>query len=124
VADGFADQETKEPSSTFGIRAYEAELEPYHGFIFKNTFRPALRALPSRDEMLGNMALMPSKSMGLSTCWVGWEESAAAGEGLTADERMAACLLELRECSESTKRVTNMVQALLDEFGLRDDRRL
>jgi len=124
VADGFADQENTESSSAFGIRAYEAELEPYHAFIFKNTFRAGLRALPSRTEMLGNMALMPSETMGLDACWEGWEDSAAAGEGLTSDERMAACLVELRECSDVTKRVTNMVQALLDELGLRDDRKL
>ena len=124
VADGFADQENTESSSAFGIRAYANELEPYHGFIFKNTFRTALRALPSRTQMLGNMALMPSESMGLDTCWEGWEDSVAAGEALTKDERMAACLVELRECSDVTKRVTNMVQAQLDELGLRDDRKL
>ena len=124
VADGFADQENTESSSAFGIRAYAAELEPYHGFIFKTTFRTALRALPSRAEMLGNMALMPSATMELDTCWEGWEASAAAGEGLTPEERMAACLVELRECSDVTKRVTNMVQAHLDELGLRDDRKL
>ena len=124
VADGFADHENSESSSAFGIRAYAAELEPYHGFIFKRTFRTALRALPSRAEMLGNMALTPSASMGLDTRWQGWEDSAAAGEDLTPDERMAACLVELRECSEATKRVTNMVQAQLDELGLRDDRKL
>lgn len=117
-------QESTEPSSAFGIRAYAAELEPYHGFLFKNTFRTALRALPSRNEMLGNMALMPAESMGLGTRWEGWEDSAAAGEGLTPEERMAACLVELRECSDATKRVTNLVQAQLDEFGLRDDRKL
>ena len=124
VADGFADHENSESSCAFGIRAYAAELEPYHGFLFKRTFRTALRALPSRAEMLGNMALTPSASMGLDTRWQGWEDSAAAGEGLTPDERMAACLVELRECSEATKRVTNMVQAQLDELGLRDDRKL
>eukprot|EP00325_Prymnesiales_sp_UTEX-LB-985_P008803 CAMPEP_0174711760 /NCGR_PEP_ID=MMETSP1094-20130205/12982_1 /TAXON_ID=156173 /ORGANISM="Chrysochromulina brevifilum, Strain UTEX LB 985" /LENGTH=130 /DNA_ID=CAMNT_0015910743 /DNA_START=431 /DNA_END=822 /DNA_ORIENTATION=+ len=117
-------QESKEPSSAFGIRAYEAELEPYHGFIFKNTFRAGLRALPPRHEMLGNMALMPTESMGLDTCWENWADSAAAGEQLTPDERMEACLVELRECSEATKQVTDMVQAQLDELGLRDDRKL
>ena len=124
VADGFADQQNTESSSAFGIRAYAAELEPYHGFIFKKTFRTALRALPSRSEMLGNMAQAPSASMALDTRWEGWEDSAAAGEGLTPDERMAACLIELRDCSDATKRVTNMVQAQLDELGLRDDRKL
>ena len=111
-------------SPTFELLCGKAELEPYHGFIFKTTFRPALRALPSRKEMLGKMALMPSGSMGLDDRWEGWEDSAAAGEGLTQDERMDACLVELRECSDATKRVTNMVQAQLDELGLRDDRKL
>jgi hypothetical protein len=124
VADGFADQESSETSTDFGIRAYENELEPYHAFIFKNTFRTGLRALPSRKEMLGKMALMPSASMGLDTCWEGWEASAEAGEDLTPDERMAACLVELRECSDVTKRVTNIVQAVLDDLELRDDRKL
>lgn len=124
VADGFADQDTTEPSSAFGIRAYAAELEPYHGFLFKNTFRTGLLALPSRKEMLGNMALAPADSMGLDACWPGWEDSAEAGAGLAPDERAAACLVELRECSDATKRVTDAVQAVLDEFGLRDDRKL
>jgi len=124
VADGFADQESTESSSAFGLRAYEATLEPYHAFIIKNTFRTGFRALPSRKEMLGKMAAMPSESMGLDARWPRWRESAAAGEELTAEERMAACLVELKECSEATKRVTNMVQAELDELGLRDDRKL
>ena len=47
-----------------------------------------------------------------------------SGQDLTPDERMAACLVELRECSDATKRVTNLVQAQLDELGLRDDRKL
>ena len=84
----------------------------------------SLRALPSRTEMLGNMALVPTESMGLHTCWESWEDSVAAGEGLAPEERMAACLVELRECSAATKRVTNLVQAQLDELGLRDDRKL
>jgi hypothetical protein len=62
--------------------------------------------------------------MELDACWEAWKEAAAAGEFLTPDERMAACLVELRECSEATKRVTNMVQDQLDEFGLRDDRKI
>ncbi len=70
------------------------------------------------------MAAMPSESMGLEARWPRWRESAAAGAELTAEERMAACLVELKECSEATKRVTNMVQAELDELGLRDDRKL
>lgn len=124
VADGFADQRSSEQSSTFGLRAYELELEPYHGWVLKNIFRPGLLALPSRKEMLTQMALRPSEMMELDACWEAWKEAAAAGEFLTPDERMAACLVELRECSEATKRVTNMVQAQLDEFGLRDDRKL
>jgi predicted transcriptional regulator len=90
----------------------------------KNIFRPGLLALPSRKEMLTQMALRPSEMMELDACWEAWKEAAAAGEFLTPDERMAACLVELRECSEATKRVTNMVQAQLDEFGLRDDRKI
>eukprot|EP00617_Octactis_speculum_P018757 CAMPEP_0185753750 /NCGR_PEP_ID=MMETSP1174-20130828/12461_1 /TAXON_ID=35687 /ORGANISM="Dictyocha speculum, Strain CCMP1381" /LENGTH=529 /DNA_ID=CAMNT_0028431729 /DNA_START=66 /DNA_END=1655 /DNA_ORIENTATION=- len=124
VADGFADQESKEMSSAFGLRAYAAELEPYHGFLLRNTFRPGLLALPSRKEMLGKMASAPTNSMALDTPWPGWKETAAAGESLTSEERMAACLVELRECSDATKSVTNAVQAQLDELGLRDDRKL
>ena len=48
----------------------------------------------------------------------------SAGAGLAAEERMAACLVELRECSDATKRVCDVVQAELDEFNLRDDRKL
>ena len=99
-------------------------MEPYHGFILRNTFRTALRVLPSRDEMLGNMAMAPTPESGAPAVWPEWEASVAAGEGLTADERMTACLVELRECTEATKRVTDVVQAQLDELGLRDDRKL
>ena len=74
--------------------------------------------------MLGNMAQAPTDSMALGACWAGWADAAAAGEGLVPDERMAACLVELRECSDATKRVTDAVQAQLDELGLKDDRKL
>jgi hypothetical protein len=70
------------------------------------------------------MAAMPTDSMALDATWAGWKDTAAAGEDLTAEERMAACLVELRECSDATKRVTDVVQAQLDELGLRDDRKL
>ena len=43
---------------------------------------------------------------------------------LLQQERRAACLSELRQCSEATRKVTDHVQALLDELGLHDDRRL
>ena len=51
-----ASPESTESSSAFGLRAYEATLEPYHAFIIKNTFRTGFRALPSRKEMLGTLA--------------------------------------------------------------------
>jgi len=122
MGDGFADQASTEPTSAFGLRAYEAEVEPYHGFLLRRTFRTALRALPSRAEMLGNMAMAPPPDS--AARWPAWEASVAAGASLTPDERMAACHAELRECSEHTKRITDLVQAQLDELGLRDDRRL
>ncbi len=46
MADGFADQTSAEPPSAFGLRAYEAEVEPYHGFILRGT--PPLRAACAR----------------------------------------------------------------------------
>ena len=49
------------------------------------------------------------------------------GEGtaeLTEEERRAACLAELRECSDATTRVHQYVQKILDEFELKDDRKL
>jgi len=122
MADGFADTASTAPTSSFGLRAYEEEVEPYHGFMLRNTFRTALRALPSRKTMLGNMAMVPPPDA--APVWPAWEAAIAAGEGLTPDERMAACLVELRECSDATKRVTDLVQAQLDALGLRDDRKL
>ena len=70
------------------------------------------------------MASMPTNSMALDDAWPGWKDSAAAGEELSPEERMAACLVELRECSDVTKRVSDVVQKELDELGLRDDRKL
>jgi len=72
MADGFADQASTEPTSAFGLRAYEAEVEPYHGFLLRRTFRTALRALPSRAEMLGNMAMAPPPDS--AARWPAWEE--------------------------------------------------
>jgi len=116
MADGFADTGGTEPTSAFGIRAYETEVEPYHGFLLRNTFRTGLRALPSREAMLRNMEAPPDERA--ST-----DASPEAAE-LTADQRRAACLTELRQCSGATRHVTDYVQAMLDEFGMRDDRRL
>jgi len=47
-------------------------VEPYHGFLLRRTFRTALRALPSRAEMLGNMAMAPPPDS--AARWPAWEE--------------------------------------------------
>ena len=123
MADGFADTVSTEPTSGFGIRAYEREVEPYHGMMLKTTFRTALRALPSRETMLGNMEVAPPPPSGSSD-----EKAAEPGDAdlpvLSMDERRSLCLSDLRDCSDATKRVTAYVQSMIDSFELRDDRRL
>jgi len=112
MADGFADTAGGEPTSVFGLRAYEQEVEPYHGFLLSSTFRIGLRALPSRDHMLGCMEAPPL------------HYTPSVESPLTPQERRAVCVSDVRECSDATRRVTEYVQAMLDELGLRDDRRL
>ena len=134
MADGFADTSSTEATSAFGIRAYEQEVEPYHAFVLRGTFRTALYALPSREAMLTNMGMTPLPISKDETATTDSAESANAmgavevggtsGAELTPEERRAACLSELRQCSEATRKVTDHVQALLDELGLHDDRRL
>jgi len=123
MADGFADTVSIEPTSGFGIRAYEREVEPYHGMMLKTTFRTALRALPNRETMLGNMEVAPPPPSGSSD-----EKVAEPGDAdlpvLSMDERRSLCLSDLRDCSDATKRVTAYVQSMIDSFELRDDRRL
>mmetsp|Transcript_75 Transcript_75/g.163 ORF Transcript_75/g.163 Transcript_75/m.163 type:complete len:335 (-) Transcript_75:109-1113(-) len=125
VADGFAGTGT-ESSSAFGLRAYERFVAPYHGFVLKNTFRAGLRALPPRETMLRNMEQPPPP---LTPPPVGrFKNHAAAAESpaadLTAEERRATCLVDLRECSKATRLVTDHVQQMLDELGLQDNHRV
>ena len=55
-------------------------MEPYHGFLLRRTFRTALRALPSRAEMLGNMAMAPPPDS--AARWPAWEELVRRGARL------------------------------------------
>lgn len=95
-------------------------MEPYHGFLLKSTFRTGLRALPSREAMLTSMGVTPRDDASS----VSSPDRSMAAEDLSDEQRRAACLAELRECSRATQAVTDYVQAVLDELGLRDDRRL
>jgi len=129
--EGFADTESAEPTSAFGLRAYESHVGPYHGFILQNTFRTGLRVLPSRETMLNCMEAEPPVGLEGS---VDAAEAAAAeprrflyAEGppeLTKEERRAICLTELVECSEATTKVHLYVQKMIDDFDLKDDRKL
>ena len=121
VADGFADTDSTEPTSAFGLRAYEKEVEPYHGFLLKNTFRTGLRALPNRETMLSNMETEPPAATLEAE---GDALDAQARVELTPEERRATCLADLRSCCKATELVADYVQGMLDDLGLHDDRRL
>ena len=69
-------------------------VKPYHSLLLRGTFRAGLRALPSRKEMLSVMAMVPPPEC--DPCWPGWEESAAAGAGLTPEERVRRALANPR----------------------------
>uniref|UniRef100_A0A7S2JSV1 Glycolipid transfer protein domain-containing protein n=1 Tax=Haptolina brevifila TaxID=156173 RepID=A0A7S2JSV1_9EUKA len=116
VADGIADA-SGPPSTTVALASYEAEVEPFHGFLLKHIHRPAMQALPCREKLLSRMA-------------VGWDSSTNQpstkpdSSAPAGSERMEICLHDLRECVEVTRRVVDHVQGLLDELQLHDPRRL
>ena len=128
--EGFADTESAEPTSAFALRAYESHVGPYHGFVLQNIFRTGMRALPSREAMLRCMeGAPPSAAAGEDPAEAAAAEPrrfvvAAGAPELSAAERREACLVELRECLDATRRVHVYVQRIIDDYGLKDDRKL
>ena len=55
--------------SKIAKEAYAEHLEPYHGWLLKNTFAAALSAIPSRNEFLSRLApaVPPANREGCAT---------------------------------------------------------
>jgi len=79
---------------------YKTTVEPYHGRVMRGLFKTALRALPSKDEMLHRLA--------------------PAGEvaGAPPPELLVA---DLKRCVRVTSRVIAVLRGMLHELDLNDD---
>lgn len=82
---------------------YHTTVEPYHGRIMRGLFKTALRALPSKKEMLYRLA--PD----------GAEVGAPPPEHLVAD---------LKRCVHVTSRVIAVLRGMLKELDLSDSRQI
>jgi len=82
--------------------AYGAILEPFHGWLLKNTFSMALAAVPSRDEFVARLSPnhLSSKAVRRSACF--------------SDIRVAIPLME---------QVVAQLRALFAELDLEDTRK-
>ena len=94
------------PSTAIALDAYEAEVEPFHGFFLRATHRTAMRALPSRAKLIHKMGAPPS------------------GRVESSVDRTPLCVRDLQECLDATRLVVDHVQGMLDDLGLQDPRRL
>uniref|UniRef100_A0A7S4K9L3 Glycolipid transfer protein domain-containing protein n=2 Tax=Prymnesium polylepis TaxID=72548 RepID=A0A7S4K9L3_9EUKA len=82
---------------------YKTTVEPYHGRIMRGLFKTALRALPSKSEMLHRLA--PD----------------GAAVGTPPPEHLVA---DLKRCVQVTSRVIAVLRAMLKELGLSDSRQI
>ena len=99
---GVADDRKKgDPVSKIAKEAYAEHLEPYHGWLLKNTFAAALSAIPSRNEFLSRLA-----------------------PAVPPANRERVCYAELRECAAITRELTAALVELYRELDLEDTRRV
>ena len=80
--------------------AYDAHLEPYHGWVLKQAYNVALNGVPKRHEAL--QKFYPR---------------------LQPHERHEAFALEARECVVVLSRVVDAIRTLFDELDLEDVRK-
>jgi len=95
---------------------YATTIEPFHGFLLRSTFRAALRALPSREEMLRRLAGRGAKSAA-----GGAKEGAKAAEEA---EALAPLLDDCKRCSAVTARVVATLRGMLEELQLHDEQQV
>ena len=81
--------------------AYMTHLEPYHGWLLKNTFTVALAGTPRRDEVMSRI-----------------------GVGLNELERDRICESEMRDCIAMTTKVSDAMRRLFEELDLEDTRKV
>eukprot|EP00962_Isochrysis_galbana_P040399 scaffold14623_cov134-Isochrysis_galbana.AAC.2 len=81
--------------------AYASILEPYHGWLLKNTFNMVLSAVPSRDEFIARLA------PGVKPKHV----------------RRAVCFGDIHECVPLMEEVVAILQQLFEELDLEDKRK-
>ena len=80
--------------------AYDAHLEPYHGWVLKQAYQVALNSVPKRDEVLQKLypRVQPSG-------------------------RHEVFALEARECVVVLSRVVDAMRTLFEELDLEDVRK-
>ena len=89
---GVADDRKKgDPVSKIAKEAYAEHLEPYHGWLLKNTFAAALSAIPSRNEFLSRLA-----------------------PAVPPANRERVCYAELRECAAIPISKTQSIESDVD----------
>jgi len=80
--------------------AYDAHLEPYHGWVLKQAYQVALNGVPKREEAL--QKFFPR---------------------VQPNERQDVYTLEARECVVVLSRVVDAMRMLFEELDLEDVRR-
>jgi len=80
--------------------AYDAHLEPYHGWVLKQAYQVALNGVPKREEAL--QKFFPR---------------------VQPNERQDLYTLEARECVVVLSRVVDAMRMLFEELDLEDVRR-
>ena len=98
--------ETDDPKESVGTvarGAYTISLEPFHGWLLKNTFGVAMGGMPRKDEFINRLMDAPQ---------------------LSEEERTRICERELGECVETTRVVIDAMRALFEELELEDLRKV
>ena len=84
-----------------GANAYKIELEPFHGWLLKNTFAMALNGMPRRDEIYMRL-----------------------GGHLPEENREALLRAEVAECVHMLRQVADSMRNLFEQLGLEDMRKV
>ena len=87
--------------SSVGANAYKIELEPFHGWLLKNTFAMALNGMPRRDEIYTRL-----------------------GGHLPEENREALLRQEVAECVHMLRQVADSMRNLFERLGLEDMRKV
>merc|ERR1712146_681006 len=82
-----------EPLPTVAFASYRSNLEPFHGWLLKNTFHMALNGMPRRDEFM--QRLPPT---------------------LKEPEREQICVQEMQEAVEVSQQIIDTMRLLFQEL--------